>query len=182
MQLPIYLYGQQVLRKETEDITPEYPGLSDLIANMYETMTNADGVGLAAPQVGLSIRLFVIDLSPLGEDDPKYKDYKKTFINPQIVEFSQDTCAIEEGCLSLPDIHENVIRSVSIRISYQDEQFVQHEDSFSDYEARVIQHEYDHLEGKVFTDRISPIRKQLIKSKLTSLLKGKIRPFYKFKG
>lgn len=182
MQLPIYLYGQQVLRKETEDITPEYPGLSDLIANMYETMTKADGVGLAAPQVGLSIRLFVIDLSPLGEDDPKYKDYKKTFINPQIVEFSQETCAIEEGCLSLPDIHENVTRSVSIRIRYQDEQFVQHEESFADYEARVIQHEYDHLEGKVFTDRISPIRKQLIKSKLTSIFKGKIRPFYKFKG
>jgi len=182
MQLPIYLYGQQVLRKETENITPEYPGLSDLIANMYETMTKADGVGLAAPQVGLSIRLFVIDLSPLGEDDPKYKDYKKTFINPQIVEFSQETCAIEEGCLSLPDIHESVTRSVSIRIRYQDEQFVQHEDSFSDYEARVIQHEYDHLEGKVFTDRISPIRKQLIKSKLTSIFKGKVRPFYKFKG
>jgi peptide deformylase len=138
MQLPIYLYGQQVLRKETEDITPEYPELSDLIANMYETMTKADGVGLAAPQVGLSIRLFVIDLSPLGEDDPKYKDYKKTFINPQIVEFSQDTCAIEEGCLSLPDIHENVTRSVSIRIRYQDEQFVQHEDSFSDYGVIVF--------------------------------------------
>ena len=182
MQLPIYLYGQQVLRKETEDITPEYPGLSDLIANMYETMTKADGVGLAAPQVGLSIRLFVIDLSPLGEDDPKYKDYKKTFINPQIVEFSQETCAIEEGCLSLPDIHESVTRSVNIRIRYQDEQFVQHEEAFADYEARVIQHEYDHLEGKVFTDRISPIRKQLIKSKLTSIFKGKIRPFYKFKG
>jgi len=182
MQLPIYLYGQQVLRKETEEITPEYQGLSDLIANMYETMTKADGVGLAAPQVGLSIRLFVIDLSPLGEDDPKYKDYKKTFINPQIVEFSQETCNIEEGCLSLPDIHESVTRSSSIRIRYQDEQFVQHEEVFADYEARVIQHEYDHLEGKVFTDRISPIRKQLIKSKLTSIFKGKIRPFYKFKG
>jgi len=181
MQLPIYLYGQPVLRKATEDITPDYPGLKDLIANMYETMTNADGVGLAAPQVGLSIRLFVIDLSPLGEEDPTYKDYKKTFINPKIVDFSEETCVIEEGCLSLPDIHENVTRSTKIRIRYQDEDFVQHEEDFAQYEARVIQHEYDHLEAKVFTDKISPIRKQLIKSKLTSILKGKSRPYYKYR-
>lgn len=182
MQLPIYLYGQQALRKATEDVTPEYPNLSELLANMYETMNKAEGVGLAAPQVGLSIRVFVIDLSPLGEDDPKYMDYKKTFINPKIVEFSPEVCTMEEGCLSLPDIHENVSRSASVRIRYQDEHFVQHEDVFEDYEARVIQHEYDHLEGTVFTDRISPIRKQLIKSKLTSILKGKTRPSYKVKS
>jgi len=182
MQLPIFLYGQQVLRKETEDITPEYPGIGELVANMYETMLNADGVGLAAPQVGLSIRLFVIDLSVLGEDDPTYVNYRKTFINPKIVDFSQEMCSMEEGCLSLPDIHENVLRSEKIRIRYQDDQFVQHEEDFDGYVARVIQHEYDHLEGKVFTDRISPIRKQLIKSKLTTILKGKARPFYKSKS
>jgi peptide deformylase len=182
MQLPIYLYGQQILRNATEDITPEYPALPELIANMFETMLKADGVGLAAPQVGLSIRLFVIDLSALGEDDPKYKDYKKTFINPEIVTFSEETCSIEEGCLSLPDIHENVSRSVSIRINYLDEHFVEHEEDFDGYVARVIQHEYDHLEGHVFTDRITPIRRQLIKSRLTTILKGKSRPSYKVKS
>jgi peptide deformylase len=182
MQLPIYLYGQPVLRKGTEEITPDYPGLAELIPNMFETMTKADGVGLAAPQVGLPIRLFVIDLSVLGEEDERFKDYKKTFINPEITAFSEDTCSYEEGCLSLPEIHENVIRSASVTIRYQDEQFVEHEETFSDYPARVIQHEYDHLLGKVFTDRISPIRKQLVKSKLTSILKGKTRPYYKVKG
>lgn len=182
MQLPIYLYGQQALRKATTDITPDYPGLSELIANMYETMTKADGVGLAAPQVGLSIRLFVIDLSALGEDDDRYKDYKKTFINPEILEFSEETCSYEEGCLSLPDIHENVVRSEDIKIKYLDEQFVEHIESFNEFAARVIQHEYDHLEGKVFTDRIAAIRRQLIKSKLTSILKGKSKPSYKVKS
>lgn len=181
MLLPIYLYGQNVLRKQTEDITPEYKGLTELVANMFETMSNAEGVGLAAPQVGLSIRLFVIDLTPLANDNPKYTDYKKVFINPRIVEFSDDTCVMEEGCLSVPDIHENVTRSNKIRISYRDENFIQHEDTFEDYEARVIQHEYDHLEGKVFTDRISPIRKQLVKSKLTGILKGKIIPNYRYR-
>ncbi len=182
MQLPIYLYGQQALRKATTDITASYPGLTELIANMYETMTKADGVGLAAPQVGLSIRLFVIDLSAIGEDDDQYKDYKRTFINPEILEFSDDTCSYEEGCLSLPDIHENVIRSSSIKIRYCDEQFVEHVDTFNEYADRVIQHEYDHLEGKVFTDRIAAIRRQLIKSKLTGILKGKSKPFYKVKS
>lgn len=182
MQLPIYLYGQQALRKATSDIAADYPGLNELIANMYETMTKADGVGLAAPQVGLSIRLFVIDLSVLGEDDERYKDYKKTFINPEIVEFSEETCSYEEGCLSLPDIHENVVRSAEIKIKYLDEQFVEHLDTFNEFAARVIQHEYDHLEGKVFTDRIAPIRRQLIKSKLSTILKGKSRPSYKVKS
>jgi peptide deformylase len=182
MQLPIYLYGQQVLRKGTEEITPDYPGLSELVSNMYETMAQADGVGLAAPQVGLPIRLFVIDLTPLGEDDPQYKDYRKTFINPEILTFSEETCSFEEGCLSLPDIHENVIRSSSITIRYQDEKFKLQEETFSDYPARVIQHEYDHLLGKVFTDRITNIRRQLIKSKLTAILKGKSKPSYKVKS
>jgi peptide deformylase len=182
MQLPIYLYGQQCLRKATEDITPEYPGLQELIVNMYETLQKADGVGLAAPQIGLSIRLFIIDLTVLGDDDAQYKDCKKTFINPEMVVFSKETCSIEEGCLSLPDIHENVTRSVSVRINYLDEKFVEHEEDYDGYVARVIQHEYDHLEGHVFTDRIAPIRRQLIKSRLTSILKGKSRTSYKVKS
>ena len=182
MQLPIYLYGQQALRKATTNIAADYPGLSELIANMYETMTKADGVGLAAPQVGLSIRLFVIDLSAISEDDSTYKDYKKTFINPEIIEFSDETCSYEEGCLSLPEIHENVVRSASITIKYRDDAFVEHVDTFDEFAARVIQHEYDHLEGKVFTDRIAAIRLQLIKSKLTTILKGKSKPFYKVKS
>lgn len=182
MILPVYLYGQNVLRKATENITPEYPELKQLIADMFETMDADDGVGLAAPQIGLSIRLFVIDLSPLADEEhPEFKDYKKVFINPEILEFSKETCTMEEGCLSIPDIHENVSRSTSIQIRYQDENFVEHTELFTDYVARVIQHEYDHLEGTVFTDRISPIRKQLIKSKLVGIVKGKIRPYYKFR-
>jgi len=181
MQLPIYLYGQNVLRKATEEITSDYPGLSELVSNMFETMSKAEGVGLAAPQVGLSIRIFVIDLTPLADDDPSYANFKKAFINPTIFEFSEDTCIMEEGCLSVPDIHENVTRSKKIKIRYRDENFVEHTDVFEDYEARVIQHEYDHLEGKIFTDKISPIRKQLIKSKLISIVKGKAHPNYKFR-
>jgi len=181
MQLPIYLYGNQVLRKTAQPITADYPGLNDLVANMFETMANADGVGLAAPQVGFSIRLFVIDLTPMADDDASYANYKKTFINPEILTFSDDTCSLEEGCLSVPDIHENVTRSNSIRIRYQDEHFVSHEETYVGYEARVLQHEYDHLEGKVFTDRVSPIRRQLIKSKLIGIAKGKTIPRYTFR-
>jgi len=181
MQLPIYLYGQQVLRKATETVTPDYPGLPELLSNMFETMSKAEGVGLAAPQVGLSLRLFVVDLTPMADDDEKYVNYKRVFINPDIVSFSEDTCSMEEGCLSVPEIHENVTRSNSIKLRYQDENFRSFEEQFDGYEARVIQHEYDHLEGKIFTDRISPIRRQLIKSKLTSIVKGKTQPRYKFR-
>jgi len=181
MQLPIFLYGHPVLRKATETITRDYPGLPEMLANMFETMKQAEGVGLAAPQIGLSIRLFVVDLTLMAEDNEKYAYYRKAFINPEIIEFSDDTCIMEEGCLSVPDIHENVTRSVRIRIRYQDEDFVEHDEVVEDYEARVIQHEYDHLEGKIFTDRISPIRKQLVKSKLTNIVKGKTLPQYKYR-
>jgi peptide deformylase len=131
MQLPIYLYGQQVLRKATEVVTPEYPGLSALLSNMFETMTNADGVGLAAPQVGLSLRLFVIDLTPMADENEKYTGYKKVFINPEILSFSEETCSMEEGCLSVPDIHESVTRSNSIKVRYQDENFRMFEEQCS---------------------------------------------------
>ncbi len=182
MILPIYLYGQAVLRKETQDIPADYPELKTLIDNMYETLVKSEGVGLAAPQVGLSLRLFVVDLRCLGDEEPSYKDFTKTFINPEIVEYSPETNSLEEGCLSIPGIHENVTRSTRVKVSYQDEAFAQHEEWFDGYLARVIQHEYDHLEQKVFTDRISPIRKQLIKAKLNNVVKGRVYCDYKTKA
>lgn len=179
MQLPIYLYGQSVLRKPAEEIGPEYPGLEDLISNMQDTLEHADGVGLAAPQVGLPIRLFIVDLRPLADQDPAFADYTRSFINPKILEYSDETEILEEGCLSVPGIHENVPRSTRIVLQYQNIDFTQHEEVFEDYAARVIQHEYDHLNGKVFTDRINPIRKQLVKGKLNNIVKGKVECTYK---
>lgn len=182
MILPIYLYGQAVLRKETEEITADYPELPKLLENMYETLVKSEGVGLAAPQVGLAIRLFIVDLRPLAEEDPQYKDYTKTFINPEIIEYSDETDTYEEGCLSIPGIHESVARSKKVLINYLDENFEEHEEWFDGFPARVVQHEYDHLEQKVFTDRINPIRKQLIKAKLTNVIKGRVYCDYKTKA
>ncbi len=182
MILPIYLYGQPVLRKVTKDITPEYPGLKELIDNMFETMYNADGIGLAAPQVGLDIRLLVIDLEALSDMDPAFKGFKKTMINARILEADGEDKLVEEGCLSLPGIHENVYRKNHIRIQYYDADFVAHEEEFEGYFARVIQHEFDHLEGKMFVDHLAGIRKQLIKSKLNNLIKGKVSCSYRVKA
>lgn len=182
MILPIYLYGQPVLRKVAVDITPEYPNLKKLIDDMFETMYNADGVGLAAPQIGLDIRLFVIDLEPLAEDDPKYADFKKVFINPKIVEYTGDIVKMDEGCLSIPGINEAVEREETIRIQYLDENFVSHDEVYSDFFARCIQHEYDHIEGKLFIDKISGIRKQMIKNKLNSMIKGRVNCHYRVKA
>ncbi|MDR2955438.1 MAG: peptide deformylase [Prevotella sp.] len=182
MILPIYLYGQPVLRKEAKEITADYPNLKELIDNMFETMYNADGVGLAAPQIGLEIRLFVIDLKPLAEDDPKYGEFKKVFINPRIIEYSGDLVKMEEGCLSIPGINEIVEREEKIRIQYVDENFTAHDEVYGDFYARCIQHEYDHIEGKLFVDKISGIRKQLIKSKLNNLIKGKVNCRYRVKA
>ena len=181
MILPIYIYGQPILRKEAKDITPDYPGLKELINNMFETMYEADGVGLAAPQVGLDIRVFVVDLSPMGEDDPKYTGFKKAFINAHIIERSGEIENVQEGCLSLPGIRESVPREGKIIIRYQDENFVQHEEEYTDFFARCIQHEYDHLDGILFIDKITPIRKQLIKSKLNNMLKGRLNCHYRTK-
>ncbi len=181
MILPIYLYGQPVLRKETEEINEEYPELKTLIDNMYETLVKSEGVGLAAPQVGLAVRLFIVDLRPLAEDEPTFKDFTKTYINPEILEYSDDKESLEEGCLSIPGIHESVPRSKRILVNYLDENFEEHEEWFDGFLARVIQHEYDHLEQKVFTDRINPIRKQLIKAKLTNVIKGNVYCDYKTK-
>lgn len=182
MILPIYLYGQPVLRKVAEDITPDYPDLKKLIDNMFETMYNADGIGLAAPQIGLDIRLFVIDLEPLAEDDPKYAGFKKAFINPKIVEYTGELVKMDEGCLSIPGINEAVEREETIRIQYLDEYFVAHDEVYSDFFARCIQHEYDHIEGKLFIDKISGIRKQLIKNKLNNMIKGRVNCHYKTKA
>ena len=177
----MYILGQPLLRKEATDIPTDYPDLQELIQNMYETMQKADGVGLAAPQVGLSIRLFVIDLNALSDDMPEYKGYLHAFINPRILEASEETELMEEGCLSVPGIHENVRRAKSVHVTYLDEQLQPHDEWIDGFAARVFQHEYDHLEGKLFIDHISGLRKQLIKKKLVAMAKGKISCTYKVK-
>lgn len=182
MILPIYIYGQPVLRKVAEDITPDYPELKTLISNMWETLADSEGIGLAAPQIGQDIRLVVIDLDPLAEDYPEYKDFRQVYINAHIVEYDEsETSSSEEGCLSLPAIHEKVVRPTRIRVKWMDEDFQQHDEWIEGYLARVMQHEFDHLDGKMFIDRISALRKQLIKSKLKALTLGRYRCGYKTK-
>ena len=183
MILPIYIYGQPVLRKEAQDIPTDYPGLKELIANMFETMEEANGVGLAAPQIGLDIRVVVIDLDVLSEDFPEYKGFKKGFINPHIIEYDEEkTESLEEGCLSLPGISEKVTRPTRIHVEYLNEDLQPHDEWVEGYLARVMQHEFDHLEGKMFIDRVSPLRKQLIKNKLKALLQGRYRCSYRTKA
>ena len=181
MILPIYLYGQPALRKETEEVEKGEMDIKQLISDMQETLTQAEGCGLAAPQVGLSKRLFIVDGSELGEDYPECADFKLVFINPEILEERSETVSYSEGCLSLPGISENVVRPKTITIRYQDEDFQWHEETLTDFKARIVQHEYDHLEGHVFTDRISPIRKQFVKGKLSNIAKGKTVSRYKYK-
>lgn len=183
MILPIYIYGQPVLRKESADIEKDYPNLKELLANMFETMEEANGVGLAAPQIGLNIRVVVIDLDVLSEDFPEYKGFKKGFINPHIIEYDEtNTESLEEGCLSLPGIQEKVTRPTRIHVQYLDEDLNEHDGWVEGYLARVMQHEFDHLDAKMFIDRISPLRKQLIKSKLKALLQGRYRCSYRTKA
>ena len=172
MILPIYVYGQPVLRKVAEDIPVDYPNLKELIDNMYETMDKAEGVGLAAPQIGLPIRVVVINLDVLSEDLPEYKGFRKAYINAHILEVGGEEVSMEEGCLSLPGIHEPVKRGNKIRVKYLDENLVEHEEVVEGYLARVMQHEFDHLEGKVFIDHLSPLRRQMLKGKLNAMLKG----------
>ncbi len=182
MILPIFLYGHPVLRKQTDLVSPDNcPELETLLADMQETLTAAEGCGLAAPQIGKSLRLFIVDGTDLAEDFPECANFKQPFINPQIIEESEDTCTFAEGCLSLPGISENVIRSTEVTVKYQDPQYKWHEETFSGFAARIIQHEYDHLEAHVFTDRISPLRKQFVRSKLTNIAKGKVTARYRTK-
>lgn len=182
MILPIYIYGQPVLRKVAQDIAPDYPNLKDLIANMFETMDNAEGVGLAAPQIGLPIRVVVINLDVLSDELPEFKGFRKAYINPHILETSGELEDMEEGCLSLPGIHENVKRAGKIHVTYLDEDLQPHDEMVEGYLARVMQHEFDHLDGKMFIDRISTLRKQMIRGKLGSMLKGKVRCAYRYKA
>ena len=182
MILPIYIYGQPVLRKVSEDISPDYPELKQLIADMWETLAESEGIGLAAPQIGRAIRLVVIDLDVLSEDMPEYKGFRRAFINPHIIERDDaNTDVSEEGCLSLPAIHEKVTRPTRIHVRWQDEDFTEHDEWVDGYLARVMQHEFDHLDGHMFIDHISPLRRQLIKSKLKALTQGRYHCGYKTK-
>ncbi|HEY9185225.1 MAG TPA: peptide deformylase [Salegentibacter sp.] len=188
MILPIIAYGDPVLRKKCKQIPEDYPKLKELIDNMWETMYNAYGVGLAAPQVGIPIRLFIIDPSPFAEDvdleeqeREGLKNLKKVFINPKIVNEEGDKWSFNEGCLSIPEVREDVFRKPVITIEYQDEDFNNHRDTYSGLAARVIQHEYDHIEGILFTDKLSSLKKRLLKSKLANISKGKIKIDYKMR-
>jgi len=188
MILPIVAYGDPVLRKMAKDITPEYPKLEGLITNMWETMYNAHGVGLAAPQVGLPIRLFLVDTSPFSDDEDLTKEeqealkgFKKVFINAKIEEENGKEWDFNEGCLSIPDIREDVKRKPEITIHYLDENFKPHTETYDGLLARVIQHEYDHIEGVLFTDKLSSLKKRLLKSRLEKISKGKIDVDYKMK-
>ncbi len=188
MILPIIGYGDPVLRKVCEEVSPTYPNLRETIADMYETMYNAYGVGLAAPQVGMAIRVFVIDTKPFSDDDEltndeqsQLKNFKQTFINAKIVNEEGEEWGFNEGCLSIPEIREDVYRHERITIEFYDEDFNKHTEVYDGLIARVIQHEYDHIEGILFTDKISTLKKQLIKKKLQNIMEGKTRPDYKMK-
>ena len=188
MVLPIIAYGDPVLRKVATDISPDYPNLNTLIANMYDTMNYAYGVGLAAPQIGLPIRLFVVDTAPFADDDDLTEEertflsnFKKTFINAKITEETGDKWLFNEGCLSIPGVREDVSRQKQITIEFVDEQFTPQQLTLSGLAARVVQHEYDHIEGILFTDKLSSFKKQLIKGKLTNISKGKVKVDYRMK-
>jgi len=181
MIYPIVLYGSPLLRKVTEKIDLKDPGLRQFVADMFETMYVSDGVGLAAPQIGKSLQLFVIDGSEMAEDDPSLLGFKRAFINPKIVEETGENWTFTEGCLSLPTIREDVERPQQIRIQYYDENLEYKDERFDGVKARIIQHEYDHLEGILFVDRVAPLRKKMLKSKLNDIAKGKIIATYKTK-
>ncbi|MBC7643261.1 MAG: peptide deformylase [Flavobacterium sp.] len=188
MILPIVGYGDPVLRKIGEELNKDYLNLNILISNMYDTMRNASGIGLAAPQIGLAIRLFVVDTEPFSENENLsenekilLKSFKKTFINAKMIAEEGEEWSFNEGCLSIPDVREDVYRHEKITIEYFDEQFNKHTDVYDGLIARVIQHEYDHIEGILFTDLISSLKKQLIKKKLANIMDGKARPHYRMR-
>lgn len=181
MKYPVTVYGDPILRKKAQKINKDYPNLLEVIENMWETMYYSDGVGLAAPQVGMSIRIFVIDASSGADEEPELKDFKKVFINPEIIEKTGDDWVMNEGCLSLPEIREDITRPEEVTIHYFDENFEEHEETYKGFAGRIIQHEYDHLDGVLFIDYLSPLRKRLLKSKLLNISKGKIQTHYKIK-
>jgi peptide deformylase len=179
MTYPIVIYGHPILRKIAVDIDKNYPYLDKLIKDMFETMYKSEGMGLAAPQIGKSIRLFVIDGEPMAEDEPELANFKKVFLNANIKIRSGDLEPLSEGCLSIPRLREEVSRESHIRIEYYDENWQFHDDIFNGYKARIIQHEYDHLDGILFTDRVSPLKKRLLKGKLNAISKGEFEADYK---
>jgi peptide deformylase len=179
MIYPIVVYGHPILRKVAADIDKDYPELPKLIDDLFETMYYSDGLGLAAPQIGKSIRIFVIDGKPIAEDEPALADFKKVFINARITERCGELQPMNEGCLSIPNLREEVMRESHIRIKYFDENWVEHDEVFDGYKARIIQHEYDHLDGILFTDKVSPLRRRLLKGKLTAISKGNFEAEYK---
>jgi peptide deformylase len=182
MIYPIVVYGHPVLKKEAVDFLPEEKDeLKQLIDDMFETMYNADGIGLAAPQIGLSKRIFVIDATPLAEDFPELTDFKKVFINARIIERDGEPVSDQEGCLSIPGISEDVERPTKIKIRYVDVDFNEYEEVYEGWAARVIQHEYDHIQGILFVDHLTPLKKRLLKRKLTAISKGKINVNYRIK-
>lgn len=181
MILPIYAYGQKVLKKQALDIEQDHEGLSELIDNMWETMYNARGVGLAAPQIGQSIRLFLVDTEQIDGEEDVSEAIKKVFINAQMIEETGDPVSYEEGCLSIPDIRGDVNRNQIIKIEYYDENFEKHTETYTGFTARVIQHEYDHIEGKLFTEKLQPLKKRLIKRKLENIRKGNISTDYRMR-
>ena len=188
MILPIVAYGTPVLRKVGKDIDKDYPKLKELIENMWETMYKASGVGLAAPQIGLPIRLFLVDSTPFADDDvlsenekKKLNGFKKAFINAKIVEEVGEEWVFNEGCLSIPDVREDVKRKDTITISYLDENFKSHTETYDGILARIIQHEYDHIEGILFTDKLSGLKKRLLKGRLSNISKGKISIEYRMR-
>lgn len=179
MIYPVYVYGSPILRKEAEEVAKDHPELQQLVSDMHDTMRASNGVGLAAPQIGLPLRMFVIDLSPYADEEPRLAESKRTFINPEIYEESDMEVLMSEGCLSLPGLNEDVYRAEKIRIRWVDENFAPHDGEFDGYEARTIQHEYDHLDGKLFVDHLSALRKTMMRGKLASMSKGKYSAKYK---
>lgn len=181
MILPIVAYGDQVLRKECKKIDSAYPALKELIANMFETLYDADGVGIAAPQIGRDIRLFLVDAAAFSEEEPELANFKKTFINAEILEEDGKDWVFKEGCLSIPGIRENVSRKERVKLSYYDQDFNHHVEVFHGLAARVIQHEYDHIEGVLFIDKINAMKKRMMKGKLSDITKGKVRVNYRMR-
>jgi len=188
MIIPIFGYGEPVLRKIGEEISPEYPNLKEVIANMYDTMYNAYGVGLAAPQIGQAIRLFIVDTEPFSDSDDLSAEekvalngFKRTFINAKMLKEEGEEWGFNEGCLSIPEVREDVFRNEKITIEYCDENFTKKTEVFDGLIARVIQHEYDHIEGILFTDHLTTLKKTLIKKKLQNIMEGKARPDYRMK-
>jgi len=181
MKYTVMVYGDSALRTKAQNIDKNYEELPEIISNMWETMHNANGVGLAAPQIGKPIRVFVVDASSGADEEPELVDFKRVFINPEVLELSGKRWTMSEGCLSLPEIHEDITRPDVVKLKYCDENFNEHIESFKGYAGRIIQHECDHLEGILSIDHLSPLRRRLLKSKLNNIAHGKVQPAYKIK-